>query len=149
LIVLVGTFAALIFLLVRWSLAVQAVMVESLGARPALARSWQLVAGSAWRVIGYYLAFGLLFGLIGAVIGAIMGLLINPYEVIGYRIVSIDVVRLAIVSIAGALVGAVLLPLTTIPTTLLYLDLRFRHGERINAPGQGSIVAESVPEQQV
>jgi hypothetical protein len=147
LIVFVGTAAALIFVLVRWAMAVQVVMLESAGAMAALGRSWRLVAGSTWRVIGYLLAFGVLVGVIGAVFAAILSVIVNPYQVVGFRVISIDWVRLAIFSLAGSLIGAVLLPMTTIPTTLLYLDLRSRHGERINPPGQGSIGEESVSEQ--
>jgi glycerophosphoryl diester phosphodiesterase family protein len=149
LIAYVGMIAALIFVGVRWSMAAQVVMLESLGARAALRRSWHLVAGSGWRVIGYYLAFGLIIIVIGLVFGAVLGLLFNPYQMDGFTIVGVDWPRLAIFSVAGSLVSAVLLPITTISATLLYMDLRFRHGERINAPGQGSIVEGSVPEQEV
>jgi hypothetical protein len=146
LVVGVAMVAALIFVLIRWSMAVNAVMLERLGATAALGRSWRLIAGSTWRVLGYFLAFGLLAGVIAGIVGAILGVVINPYEMSGFRIVGIDWARFAIFGVLSAIVGAVLLPITTIPTILLYFDLRFRRGERMNAPGLGSLTADAANE---
>jgi hypothetical protein len=139
LIVYVSIFVALIFVAVRWSMAVQTVMIDGLGARAAMSRSWRLVAGSGWRVIGYYLAFWILTLVITLIIGTVVNLLINPYQTSGFRIVSIDYTKLAISTVLSALLGSFVAPLTAIPAILLYLDLRFRHGEFINPPGQGAL----------
>ena len=37
---------------IRWSLALPVVMLERLGPKASLGRSWRLVRGSAWRVLG-------------------------------------------------------------------------------------------------
>ncbi len=71
LIVIVGAFAALMFLEVRWALIVQAVVLEKAGAVDGLSRSWRLVAGSGWRVLGYVIAIAIITGLVAAILGAI------------------------------------------------------------------------------
>ncbi len=139
LIVYVSIFVALIFVAVRWSMAVQTVMIDGLGARAAMGRSWRLIAGSGWRVIGYYLVFWILTFVITLMIGTVVNLLVNPYQVSGFRIISIDYSKLAISTVLSALLGAFIVPLTAIPAILLYLDLRFRHGDFINPPGQGAL----------
>lgn len=141
LILYVAMIAALIFVAVRWSMAVQVVMLESLGARAAMGRSWRLIAGSTWRVIGYYLIFALLAIVISLIIGTAVNILVNPYEMSGFRIVAIDWSKLAIATVLSALLGAFVAPLTAIPAILLYLDLRFRRGDYIQPPGQGSLTA--------
>jgi hypothetical protein len=139
LIVYVSIFAALVFVAVRWSMAVQSVMIDGLAARAAMGRSWRLIAGSGWRVIGYYLAFWLLTFVITLIIGTIVNLAVNPYQISGFRIVAIDYSKLAISTVLSTLLGAFIAPLTAIPAILLYLDLRFRHGDFINPPGQGAL----------
>lgn len=141
LIAYVGTIAAMIFGLVRWSMAPQVVMLESLGARAAMGRSWRLIAGSTWRVIGYYLAFWLLVLLASLVVGTIVSLVVNPYQMSGFTIVSYDPAKLAISSVLSSLLAAFLAPITTIPAVLLYFDLRVRKGDFINPPGQGALTA--------
>jgi len=139
LVVYVAIVAALIFVGVRWSMTVQAVMIDGLSARAAMSRSWRLVAGSGWRVIGYYLVFWILTIVITLIASTVVNVVIDPYQVSGFRIVAIDYPKLAISTILSALLGAFIAPLTAIPAILLYLDLRFRKGEFINPPGQGSL----------
>ncbi|MEP7158369.1 MAG: hypothetical protein ABI797_03000 [Chloroflexota bacterium] len=137
LIIFVATAVVLLFLVVRWTLAVQVAMVESAGAMTSLRRSWHLVAGSGWRVFGYILAFGLLVALIAGVIGAIVSLVLNPVRIIGLSTIEIDPTRYAIATFVSTIIAGVLVPIPTIATTLLYYDLRFRKSERMPEPGQG------------
>lgn len=137
LIIFVATAVALLFIVVRWTMAVPVAMVESAGAMTALRRSWHLVAGSGWRVLGYIIAFGLLVALIAGVIGAVVTLIINPVRIVGLTVIEIDPARYAIATFVSSIIAAVLVPIPTIATTLLYYDLRFRHGERVPEPGQG------------
>ncbi|MEP7361295.1 MAG: hypothetical protein ABI744_06935 [Chloroflexota bacterium] len=139
LVLYVAIIAALILFGVRTSMAVPIAMVESLGAMDALRRSWRLVHGSTWRVIGYYLTFWLLVVVASLVVGTVVNIVVNPYQVSGFRIISIDYTKLAISTVLSSVLGAALAPLTTIPAVLLYLDLRVRKGEYINPPGQGSL----------
>jgi len=128
LIVAVGTFAAVLFVAVRLTLIAQSVMLDGLGATEGLNRSWRLVAGSGWRVLGYLLliaviqfAFGLLFG------------------------IPIAFVRLSDVTPEGVALGTLLdgaatillSPVAPLILTLLYFDLRWKQGERVPVPGGG------------
>jgi hypothetical protein len=75
----VGFIAALlmtIWISVRLTIAVPAVVLE--GARPvaALRRSWQLVGGSWWRVFGITLLAGIVVAIIG-------GILQIPFTIVG------------------------------------------------------------------
>ncbi len=109
-----------IWVLVRWAVAVPALFAERAGPAAALGRSWQLVKGLWWRTLGILLivyimvtviqtALGVLFlGLAGLVPG-----------------VSEDL-RSALVTAASQLVQAVVAPIFPIAITLLYFDLRVR-----------------------
>jgi hypothetical protein len=73
---IVGLIAAIIFFAVRWSLAPQAAMIEGVGALKALGRSWRLITGSTWRLLGYFVLIVLvLFGfiIVGSIVAAIVG----------------------------------------------------------------------------
>ncbi|MEA2677483.1 MAG: hypothetical protein QOJ81_1624, partial [Chloroflexota bacterium] len=68
---IVVAFAAMAFIAVRWTLYPQAVVLEKLGAVDGLSRSWRLVAGSGWRVLGYIILIGIVTGLVAALVSAI------------------------------------------------------------------------------
>jgi hypothetical protein len=136
LIVLVALMAVMLFLTIRWSFTGQAVMVESAGPLIALRRSWHLVAGSGWRVLGYVLGFGLLVGLIAGLLGAVFALLVNPIRLVGLTQITIDAGRLAISTFIASVISSVVVPIPAIALTLLYFDLRFRKGEQAPQPGE-------------
>jgi hypothetical protein len=129
----VASFAAIVFIAMRWSLMVQTVVIENQGAVEGLSRSWRLVAGSGWRVIGYALFVGLIGAMIGAIISAIPDLLL----------------RLSPASTPGVIVSGVLQGLVTILvaplaliTLFLYYDLRYKHGEPAPQPGEDRTAAQ-------
>jgi hypothetical protein len=134
LIVFVALGALVLFLTVRWSFASQAVMLESAGSLMALRRSWHLAAGSAWRVLGYILGFGIVVGLIAAVIGFFAFFVFNPISFTGARL-SFDAGRLALGTFFSSVLASALIPIPTIALTLLYFDLCFRKGEQAPLPG--------------
>src|SRR3989442_14774010 len=47
-----AVFCAAVYLVVRWSLVVAAMMAEDIGPIRGLGRSWNLVSGSWWRAFG-------------------------------------------------------------------------------------------------
>lgn len=55
------------------SLAIPALVVENRRGTDALGRSWNLVSGSFWHVLGTILVAGIITGVIGGIIGAIGG----------------------------------------------------------------------------
>jgi len=128
LVVIVGAFAAALFLVVRWTLVAQSVVVEEVGPVEGLSRSWRLVAGSGWRVLGYVLLvalMGLLFGLaLAAVPQSILGL--DPAS-------STDV---AIGTVFDGMAAFLFTPVTPLVMLLLYYDLRFRASEPAPQPGE-------------
>lgn len=97
--------------LVRLSLFAPALIVERLRARRALARSWDLVRGRSWAVLGALVVGGLVAMAVGALLGAIAAL------------VSTSWVVLALVS---GLASALTTPITTLIVVLLYVDQRQR-----------------------
>jgi hypothetical protein len=151
LIVFVATFAAIIFVAIRLAMAVPAVILENAPPMQAVRRSWRLVSGSSWRVLGYTLLFALVLGLIGGLLGAVLTLLINPFRIVGATVISIDPGRLAISTFVSGLISSALLPISVIGMTLLFLDLKTRKGEKVPMPGEGRPVAapdDSVAEEE-
>jgi len=55
------------------SLAIPALVVENRRGTDALGRSWNLVSGSFWHVLGTIVVAGIITGVIGGIIGAIGG----------------------------------------------------------------------------
>ena len=135
--VFVASFAALIFISIRWALVIPTVVAEGAGARKALGRSWRLVSGSSWRVLGYLLAFGLIFGLIAALLTLVITLVVDPGSLAATSFTRpVDPVRVFIVNLGSGLIAALVLPFPAIGMTLLYLDLRWRRGEPVPQPGE-------------
>ena len=114
------------FVSIRWTFWPQAVIVDGSSPLAALGRSWRLIAGSTWRVIGYSLLFGLAAGIlqgllsqIGLIlVGSIAGLIPSGAQVI---------LRFAVSTLATLLLA----PVVPVAMTLLYFDLRVRRGERL------------------
>jgi hypothetical protein len=103
---------------VRYSLAVQACVVEDLGVTASLKRSAVLSKGSRSRILAVYFVFGVLSYIVaiglGAMAGAVGSLLHN-------RILAMILIYVSSF-IAGSLTG----PLATIGSSLLYYDERVR-----------------------
>ena len=137
LVIFVAAFAALVLLTIRWALVIPVIVVEGLGPVAALRRSWGLVSGSSWRVLGYLLVFGLLFGLVADCITFALTLIVNPAS-LTTRVLTVapDPFRLAVVNFGGNIISAALMPFTAIGMMLLYMDLRFRKGEPVSQPGE-------------
>ena len=120
LVVGVAAVVTVVALEVRWLLWVPAVMVEDVGGKAGLGRSWRLVGGSMWRVFGLALLVLVAVGILGAIVGSVAGALAGAFFPIlsaGYYLSQ---------GIAGSLVQLVLAPVMTIFLTILYFDLRVR-----------------------
>jgi hypothetical protein len=114
----IAVFCAAIYLLVRWSLSVAAMMAEDIGPIRGLGRSWNLVSGSWWRSFGILLIVWIMWLVIS------YGLLIL-FTLIA-ALFSTGDFKAAVVNIAGTVLGALLSPIWSIAITLLYFDLRVR-----------------------
>ena len=102
----------LVFVLVAGVFYVQAVMIEGKGPMAALWRSWELVRGSWWRVLGIGVAFVVVLvaaTFIASVPGLILGL-------------ANDTAGNVLTTVGGILAT----PIGYIGATLVYFDLRVR-----------------------
>lgn len=139
---IVGLIAAIIFFAVRWSLAPQAAMIEGVGARKALGRSWRLITGSTWRLLGYFVLIGLvLFGFIilGSIAAALVGSLFGSTAGSGLR--TMGPLATTVSALLSAVLFALISPWVTTLLTLFYYDLRWRRGE----PLAGAATAPVAP----
>lgn len=112
-----------------WAVAAPSLILENLGVFAALGRSYRLVRGSFWRVLGIGLLtlvitaivrqlFTLPFGLLSGVV-----LALTAGDEIGF---GDSLLQLLIADVGEVLAGAVLYPFGAGVTALLYLDLRIR-----------------------
>jgi hypothetical protein len=101
----------------RWLFAAPIVMLERVGARAALRRSWQLVRGSTPRVFGITLLVGLITGILSAIVGALLSVATG---------IGDETVRLILSQLASLIVAVLIQPISFIVVVLLYYDLRIR-----------------------
>jgi len=64
-----------IYLAVRWSLSLAAMMAEDIGPIRGLGRSWNLVRGQWWRTLGILLIVGIMQTVISYALGFLFGLI--------------------------------------------------------------------------
>jgi len=123
---IVATLAVLIFVSVRLAFAVPVIVIEGKPAVASLGRSWRLVSGSAMRVLGYSITFGLLVGVISLILTAVLELIVGSGIVIDGDRLAFDPVRYLISGLLAALITIALAPIGIIAMTLLFYDVRFR-----------------------
>jgi hypothetical protein len=110
---------------IRWSLATPVVVLERTGPAASLRRSWRLVRGSSWRVLGILL-------LTFVIVGVASSILQLPFSLAGGLSSFANTAHRATVlativsSIGGIIASAVTRPVTAGVTVLLYTDLRMR-----------------------
>ena len=129
---LLGGFVVVIWLLVQWSLAAPALMLEKQGIVAAMKRSAKLVRGAWWRVLGVQIVALLLAYIVTAIIE-------TPFTLIASAVTGDDNFSsflsgdnnpswaFLVISGVGAVIGATItLPVTAGVTALLYMDQRIR-----------------------
>jgi len=109
---------AAIYLAVRWSLVVAAMMAEDIGPIRGLGRSWNLVSGSWWRTFGILLIVWVLQVIITYGLFILFGVIAALFSTGDFQA--------ALVQVGGTLLSAVVSPIAYIAITLLYFDLRVR-----------------------
>ena len=115
-------FLAVAYAYVRLSIASPALVMERLGPIASLRRSWQLVRGSWWRVLGITLLASIITGLLSSVISVPVSLVATLAT--GFSESILPTVLAA--GIATLVTGIITLPFTSAVTGLLYTDLRMR-----------------------
>jgi hypothetical protein len=111
----------LVWLMVRWAVAVPAALAEGIGPVRALGRSWALTRGHWWRLFGILL---IAYLLVAAVQGA-LGVFAFPLAIVVPFVPQ--VVRGAIVLCVTTAAQVLVLPVLYLCLVLLYFDLRIRH----------------------
>ena len=113
----------------RWSLAAPVLVLERAGVTTAMRRSWRLVNGSAWRVLGILLLAAIIT-YIGQVIIAVPTGVLAGLPAQGqsspYGSLPVTFAQLLISGIGTIAGGAVFYPFNAAVTALLYIDLRMR-----------------------
>ena len=119
-VIAIVTIPVVIWVAIRWSVAIPALFAEGIGPVKALGRSWNLVRDNWWRTLGILIivsimvslietALQVLFGGVAAVVPGLTGDL-----------------RAGVVTTVTTLVDALVGAITPIAITMLYLDLRVR-----------------------
>jgi hypothetical protein len=127
----IAAFCVTLWLVISYSLALPTVVLERQGPAQALARSWRLVRGNWWRVLGVTLLAGLIvfvaalvleipFTLIGNAAGGGSG--VNVFVSTG----NLSVAGVIIAGIGAVVAGALTRPIQAGVSVLLYVDLRMR-----------------------
>ena len=122
-----GGVAAIIFfaiVAVRWSLAIPITMLERTRPLKSLGRSWRLVKGSWWRILGISLLTAIIVGIAGEIIQV-------PFRVVaGGSLLSTQhsesMIATIVIAIGGIIAQTVTSPMTAGVTVLLYADMRMR-----------------------
>jgi hypothetical protein len=104
-----------IILLVHWLFLPQTIVIERSSVGSAFGRSWNLVKGSAWRVVGIGLVIFIIVSVIGGASGGILA-----------AIVSLVGLPSAIGVALQQVVSILIRPFELGALTLLYYDLRIR-----------------------
>jgi hypothetical protein len=125
----IGGVALTAFLGTRWSFAAPALLLEEQGVFAAMRRSFRLVRGSFWRVLGISLLAQLLVGVGSAVIQTPFSLVSMLFQDADrmYADFWANLGQLTVQGIGQVIAGAVFYPFVAAVTTLLYIDVRMRH----------------------
>lgn len=127
-----GATAAMIWLVIRFSLASPALMLERQGIMTSLKRSAKLVQGSWWRIFGITMLTQLLifvFAMIIAIPFTIVGIAVDGDGFAGLLAgspTSFGWPFLIVTGIGGVITSAVTYPISAGVTVLLYVDQRIR-----------------------
>ncbi len=107
-----------LFFNTKWSFWTQAIVIEKYNSTGGLGRSWKLIKGTFWRVLGFNLILSIIVGAFSA--GPIFLLSL------GTTFLPSPLFRLVLQSVATSAVVMIMTPLQFATLTVLYYDLRIR-----------------------
>lgn len=110
-----------VYLTMRWALALPAIVIEGAGLRTALARSWQLTEEGVWRTFAVVALAALITAILAALLGNVLALGIADGLA---PAVGLDPVVGE--AVAAALASVIVAPLAPVAAAVLYHDLRAR-----------------------
>jgi hypothetical protein len=114
------TIPVVIWVLIRWTVAIPALFAEGIGPVTALGRSWNLVRDNWWRTLGILIIVGIMVSLIQTALAALFAGVATLAPGLS------DDIRAGLVTTLTTLVDALVGAIQPIAITLLYLDLRVR-----------------------
>jgi hypothetical protein len=107
-----------VWLAVRWSVAVPALLAEEIGPVSALGRSFRLVKERWWATFGALVVMTILVSILQGIVGALMGFVFADS--------GNELLAAVIYTLVTTLAYAVTLPIQAAVFTLIYFDLRVR-----------------------
>jgi hypothetical protein len=123
---IIGFVAYVLFINTRLTLAAPAVVLEGRGVIDAMRRSWRLVNGDFWRVLGILVVTQLLVGLIGFVITLPFSIFTAILAVGGPTGTGSLVIVALLTAIGGTISAMITYPVQAGVNGLLYADRRMR-----------------------
>ncbi|MEV0967418.1 DUF7544 domain-containing protein [Microtetraspora glauca] len=115
-----------LFFTTKFALAAPAVVLEGRGPTDAMSRSWRLVKGDSWRVLGILLLTGLLVGIIGSVLSFPFSFAGTLIGVAAGSSAGTAVIVTILTTIGGTLSSMITYPFQAGVNGLLYADRRMR-----------------------
>jgi membrane-anchored glycerophosphoryl diester phosphodiesterase (GDPDase) len=115
-----------LFFSTRFAFAAPAAVLEGRGPIDAMRRSWNLVTGDFWRVLGIMLLTMLLVGLVGGVLSVPFSVGGTVLGMVGGGSATSAVLSAVLIAIGGTLGAMVSYPLQAGVAGLLYADRRMR-----------------------
>jgi MFS family permease len=124
----IGGVVLVVFLATRWAFTAPTLLLEEQGVFAAMKRSFRLVKGDFWRVLGITLLAQLLVGIGGALIQMPFSLVSLAFQDSDrmYQDFWPNLGQLFVQGIGQVAAGAVFYPFAAAVTTLLYIDVRMR-----------------------
>jgi len=118
--IFIVTIPVVLWVAIRWSVALPALFAEGIGPVKALGRSWNLVRDNWWRTLGILIIVTIMASLIQTALGFLFGGVAAVVPGLS------DDLRAGVVTTVTTLVDALVGAITPIAITMLYLDLRVR-----------------------
>jgi uncharacterized membrane protein len=106
-----------IFVGIRVSLGVQALMLERLGPVTALRRSFRLTAGAFWKIFLFYLVINIVSFIVSELLQGLAGLVVSAMPLSSSYLIA---------TVASGVIGIFTSPFILILLTLVYYDVRIR-----------------------
>jgi hypothetical protein len=114
---LLATFVVYVVLLVRTTVAPQAIVLEKLSGWKGIQRSWALSTGSGWRILGIRTLLTIIQVLVSYVVILPLGAVTGGADLGTQQLVT---------QVGQAVTAVFVAPITLVTLTLLYYDLRIR-----------------------
>jgi Membrane domain of glycerophosphoryl diester phosphodiesterase len=111
-----------VYVLVRWAVSWNAVIIEQVGALEGLKRSWELTKGSWWHTFLVVVGGAIIFGIVAFALGAFLGLVAGAVGALVGNRVLVAVLD----GVASGIATILVLPFSIAYGVVLYYELRAR-----------------------